>query len=138
VYFHQYIRTRKPCDGNFIKKDYELPDPTQYEAFYDIKTGMYLVYPKIGNIVTGVPTAMSPEEYKEYMLATQSKAYYKEKSDRYSLLFRKDKNDALRKGLIPSNHQKQAFETIFGSNKIEIIPSGFASFDFGGLVPENR
>ncbi|WP_426275978.1 cell surface protein SprA [Chryseobacterium sp. S-02] len=137
-----------PATGSSVKKDYELPDPTQYEAFYDIKTGMYLVYPKIGNIVTGVPTAMSPEEYKEFMLATQSKAYYKEKSDRYSLLFRKDKSDALKKGLIPAlTIRNRLFETIFGSNKIEIIPSGFASFDFGGLyqkidnpliLPQNR
>jgi cell surface protein SprA len=82
---------------------------------------------------------MSPEEYKEYMLATQTKAYYKEKSDRYSLLFRKDKSDAGEKDLIPSLMiNNRLFETIFGSNKIEIIPSGYASFDFAGLVPENR
>ncbi|RXM50493.1 hypothetical protein, partial [Chryseobacterium sp. CH1] len=36
---------------------------------------MYYVYPKIGNTITGPPTAMSPEEYKQYMLATQTKAY---------------------------------------------------------------
>ncbi|KMQ68000.1 gliding motility protein [Chryseobacterium sp. FH2] len=137
-----------PAGPPIIKKDYELADPTTYEAFYDIKTGMYYVYPKIGNTVTGPPTAMSPEEYKEFMLATQSRAYYKEKSDRYNLLFRKDKSDAARKGLIPSlTIRNKLFETIFGSNKIEIIPSGYASFDFAGLyqkidnpliLPQNR
>lgn len=125
-----------------------MADPTRYEAYYDIKTGMYYVYPKIGNTITGPPTAMSPEEYKEYMLATQTKAYYKEKSDKYNLLFRKDRSDARKKGLIPSLLiNNRLFETIFGGNKIEIIPSGYASLDFAGLyqkidnpmiLPQNR
>ncbi|WP_414847656.1 cell surface protein SprA [Chryseobacterium sp. IT-36CA2] len=135
-------------DTAIIRKQYEVADPTRYEAYYDIKTGMYYVYPKIGNTITGPPTAMSPEEYKQYMLATQTKAYYKEKSDKYNLLFRKDKSDARRKGLIPSVMiNNRLFETIFGGNKIEIIPSGYASLDFAGLyqkidnpmiLPQNR
>lgn len=135
-------------DTAIIRKKYEVADPTRYEAYYDIKTGMYYVYPKIGNTITGPPTAMSPEEYKEYMLATQTKAYYKEKSDKYNLLFRKDRSDARKKGLIPSLLiNNRLFETIFGGNKIEIIPSGYASLDFAGLyqkidnpmiLPQNR
>lgn len=141
--FAQQVR-----DTAIIKKDYELADPTQFEAFYDIKTGMYYVYPKIGNTVTGLPTAMSPQEYKEFVMASQTKAYYKDKSEKYSLLFRKDKSDAKRKGLLPSlTIRNKLFETIFGGNKIEIIPSGYASFDFAGLyqkidnpliLPQNR
>ncbi|THV58800.1 cell surface protein SprA [Chryseobacterium candidae] len=135
-------------DTAIIRKQYEVADPTRYEAYYDIKTGMYYVYPKIGNTITGPPTAMSPEDYKEYMLASQTKAYYKEKSDKYNLLFRKDKSDARKKGLIPSLLiNNKLFETIFGGNKIEIIPSGYASLDFAGLyqkidnpmiLPQNR
>lgn len=135
-------------DTAIIRKQYEVADPTRYEAYYDIKTGMYYVYPKIGNTITGPPTAMSPEEYKEYMLASQTKAYYKEKSDKYNLLFRRDRSDARKKGLIPSLQiNNKLFETIFGGNKIEIIPSGYASLDFAGLyqkidnpmiLPQNR
>ncbi|MDR6461217.1 cell surface protein SprA [Chryseobacterium vietnamense] len=135
-------------DTAIIRKQYEVADPTRYEAYYDIKTGMYYVYPKIGNTITGPPTAMSPEEYKEYMLASQTKAYYKEKSDKYNLLFRKDRSDARKQGLIPSLLiNNKLFETIFGGNKIEIIPSGYASLDFAGLyqkidnpmiLPQNR
>ncbi|MGI9583781.1 cell surface protein SprA [Chryseobacterium sp. RRHN12] len=135
-------------DTAIIRKQYEVADPTRYEAYYDIKTGMYYVYPKIGNTITGPPTAMSPEEYKEYMLASQTKAYYKEKSDKYNLLFRRDRSDARKKGLIPSLQiNNRLFETIFGGNKIEIIPSGYASLDFAGLyqkidnpmiLPQNR
>lgn len=134
--------------GFSIKKDYKVSDPTYYEAYYDIQTGMYYVYPKIGNTIVGQPTAMSPEDYKEFMLAQQSKAYYKDKSERYNLLFRKDTSEAQKKGLIPSlTINNRLFESIFGSNKIEIIPSGYASFDFAGLyqkidnpliLPQNR
>lgn len=63
-------------------------------------------------------------------------------------MFRKDKSDARRKGLIPSlTIRNKLFETIFGSNKIEIIPSGYASFDFAAdsirkidnlILPQNR
>lgn len=138
----------QPQQGISIKKNYEITDPTYYEAYYDVKIGMYYVYPKIGNTITGPPVAMSPEDYKEFMLAEQSKAFYREKSDQYNLMFRKDKTDAARKGLIPSlTINNRLFESIFGSNKIEIIPSGYASFDFGGLyqkidnpliLPQNR
>jgi len=134
--------------GVSIKKNYEVTDPTYYEAYYDVKIGMYYVYPKIGNTITGPPVAMSPEDYKEFMLAEQSKAFYRDKSDSYNLMFRKDKSDAAKKGLIPSlTINNRLFESIFGSNKIEIIPSGYASFDFGGLyqkidnpliLPQNR
>ncbi|KUJ50409.1 cell surface protein SprA [Chryseobacterium sp. JAH] len=131
-----------------IKRDYKVTDPTYYEGYYDIKTGMYYVYPKIGNTVVGQPTAMSPEDYKEFMEAQQARLYYKDKSERYSLLYRKDTSEAQRKGLIPSlTINNRLFESIFGSNKIEIIPSGYASFDFAGLyqkidnpliLPQNR
>ncbi|WP_414646829.1 cell surface protein SprA [Chryseobacterium sp. CFBP8996] len=138
----------QPQQGVSIKKNYEVTDPTYYEAYYDVKIGMYYVYPKIGNTITGPPVAMSAEDYKEFMLAEQSKAFYREKSNQYNLMFRKDKTDAAKKGLIPSlTINNRLFESIFGSNKIEIIPSGYASFDFGGLyqkidnpliLPQNR
>ncbi|WP_066680000.1 MULTISPECIES: cell surface protein SprA [unclassified Chryseobacterium] len=138
----------QPQQGISIKKNYEVTDPTYYEAYYDVKIGMYYVYPKIGNTITGPPVAMSAEDYKEFMLAEQSKAFYREKSNQYNLMFRKDKTDAAKKGLIPSlTINNRLFESIFGSNKIEIIPSGYASFDFGGLyqkidnpliLPQNR
>lgn len=131
-----------------VRQEYQLPDPTVYEGFYDIQTGMYYVYPKIGEIVTGPPYVMTPREYQDFMMAQAARDYYKDKSDQYSLLFRKDKDEARRRGLIPAmSIRNKLFESIFGGNKIEIIPSGFASFDVGGLyqkidnpliLPQNR
>ena len=131
-----------------IKKELQLPDPTTYEAFYDIKIGMYFVYPKIGNLISGTPMVMTPREYHQFRMSKISKDYYREKSEQYSALFRKNKNEPRQRGLIPTlNVRNKIFETIFGGNKIEIIPSGFASFDLGGLyqkidnpliLPQNR
>lgn len=137
-----------PEDSISIRKDFTLPDPTRYEAFYDVETGMYFVYPKIGNTVVGTPTMMTVKEYQDYTASTQLRAYYKEKSENHSIIFRKDQTEAQKKGLIPAVLvRNKLFETIFGSNRIELIPQGFASFDLGGLyqkienpliLPQNR
>ena len=139
----------KPIDSLIsVRKDFSLADPIRYDAFYDIKTGMYYLYPKIGNSVVGAPIAMTFEEYKNYVMQNNLRAYYEEKSLLNDLGRRKDQTDAKKKGLIPAiTIKNKMFENIFGSNKIELIPQGFASFDLGGLyqkidnpliLPQNR
>jgi len=138
----------KPSDSTSIRTDFSLPDPLRYEAFYDVGSGMYILYPKVGNMVVGNPVSMTSEEYYQYMLTNQLKEYYREKSSMNALGYRKDQTEAIKKGLLPSvNIKNQLFETLFGGNKIEIIPQGFASFDIGGLyqkidnpliLPQNR
>nr|WP_229728470.1 cell surface protein SprA [Epilithonimonas arachidiradicis] len=139
----------KPADTLVTgRKDFSLADPIRYDAFYDIKTGMYYLYPKIGNSVVGAPIAMTFEEYKNYVMQNNLRAYYEEKSLLNDLGRRKDQTDAKKKGLIPAiTIKNKMFENIFGSNKIELIPQGFASFDLGGLyqkidnpliLPQNR
>ena len=65
-----FLAQQKPSDtANIsIRKDYALPNPTRYEAFYDVKTGMYYLYPKIGNTITGAPIVLTPKEYSTYTL----------------------------------------------------------------------
>ncbi len=144
-----FLAQQKPSDtANIsIRKDYALPNPTRYEAFYDVKTGMYYLYPKIGNTVTGAPIVLTPKEYSTYTLNNSLKDYYQQKAFGGNL-YKEDKKEAEKKGLIQSvTIKNKIFETIFGSNKIELIPNGFASFDLGGLhqkienpliLPQNR
>lgn len=130
------------------KKTFTLPSPIRYEAFYDIKQGLYFLYPKVGNLVTGTPIAMTPAEYADYVRTQGLKSYYHELSTNHNLVHRKDPEVAEKKGLLPSlKIRNKLFETIFGGNKIELIPQGFASFDLGGLyqkidnpiiLPQNR
>lgn len=142
------LAQERPLDSLSIRKDYSLADPVRYDAFFDIKTGMYYLYPKIGNTVVGAPIAMTSEEYRNYVMQNNLRAYYAEKSLLNDLGRRKDQTDAKKKGLIPAITVKnKMFENIFGSNKIELIPQGFASVDLAGLyqkidnpliLPQNR
>lgn len=139
----------KPSDSTTmsIRKDYSLPNPTRYEHFYDINSGMYYLYPKIGNVVVGAPLVLTPKEYANYNLNNSLRDYYQKKASA-NVLYQQDQKEAEKKGLIPSVKIKnKIFETLFGGNKIEIIPNGSASFDLGGLyqkidnpliLPQNR
>ena len=138
----------KPQDSTSVRENFSLPNPLRYEAFYDVSSGMYILYPKVGNMVVGNPVSMTSAEYQQYMLKNQLSQYYNEKSATNNLGYKKDQTDALKKGILPSFKVKnKLFESIFGGNKIEIIPQGFASFDIGGLyqkidnpliLPQNR
>lgn len=137
----------KNPDSISIRQNFPLTNPIQYEAYYDVTSGMYYVYPKLGNMIVGNPITMTPKEYHQYVMKNALGAYYKEKSDNQSLSYR-DQEAATKKGLIPAiNIRNKIFETIFGGNKIELIPQGFASFDLGVLLqkidnplilPQNR
>lgn len=149
VGFTNISAQEKPSDSLIsVRTDFSLADPIRYDAFYDIGSGMYYLYPKVGNTVVGSPIAMTFEEYKNYTMQNNLRSYYQEKSLLNDLSKRKDQTDAKKKGLIPSiTIKNKMFENIFGSNKIELIPQGFASFDLGGLyqkidnpliLPQNR
>ncbi|MDO5614546.1 MAG: cell surface protein SprA, partial [Cruoricaptor ignavus] len=135
-------------DSANVRKEFSLPNPTRYEALYDIASGMYYVYPKIGNTIIGNPTVMTVKEYQAYITSNQLRNYYQEKSENNNLIYRKDQDEIKKKGLLPAILvRNKLFETIFGSNKIELIPQGFASFDLGILsqsienpmiLPQNR
>ncbi|UOE42473.1 cell surface protein SprA [Chryseobacterium suipulveris] len=138
----------KPSDSASVRQDFSLPDPLHYEAFYDVQSGMYILYPKIGNMVVGSPVSMTSDEYYRYMLNNQLSSYYREKSALNSQSYLKETTAGTKKGFLPSlNIKNKLFESIFGGNKIEIIPQGFASFDLGILyqkidnpliLPHNR
>lgn len=129
-------------------KEFSLPDPTRYEAFYDIKSGMYYLYPKIGNLVVGSPISMTPEQYSQYLQNQRVKDYFREKADNSIAKDRVQNEQKRKKTFIPSvTIKNKLFETIFGGNKIELIPQGYASFDLGVftqkidnplILPQNR
>ncbi|MDO4763659.1 MAG: cell surface protein SprA [Flavobacteriaceae bacterium] len=128
-------------------KVFSLPNPTKYEAFYDVKSGMYILYPKIGNLVVGSPFSMTPEQYSQYLQNQKVKEYFREKANG-DVAMERTQNEQKRKGILPSiTIKNKIFETIFGGNKIELIPQGYASFDLGILaqkidnpliLPQNR
>ena len=130
-------------------KEFTIPNPTRYEAFYDIKTGMYYLYPKIGNLVVGEPLTMTPLQYSQYLQNKNIREFFRQKSSEGTYAQIGDKEEeAKKKSLLPSiTIRNRIFETIFGGNKIELIPQGYATFDLGILhqkidnpliLPNNR
>lgn len=135
-------------DSIEVRKDFSLASPMYYEPFYDPISNKYILYPKMGNLVVGTPFAMTPSEYAKYVVSNELTNYYNKKSEQSSLLYRKNPGQLLDKSLIPTiNIKNRLFETLFGSNKIELIPQGYASFDLAVLfqkignpliLPQNR
>ena len=91
---------------------------------YDPETGTYSYYEKIGDTYFKYPTYMSFEEYLNYDSKKSLQDYWKQKSAA------DDINQT--KGFRPQLTVKgEAFDRIFGGNKIDIRPQGSAELSFG-------
>ncbi|MGM5631016.1 cell surface protein SprA [Apibacter raozihei] len=135
---------------NTDEQGLSLDDPVKYEAYYDYKAGNYILYPKVGGVVVGTPVTMTPDEYTQYVMQQKSKEYYREKNrlQEEANKTAKSGTNGKDKRFIPGITVKsKIFEKIFGGNRIELRPSGFASFDLGILyqkidnpqiLPQNR
>ena len=93
---------------------------------------------KIGNLVYGDPIIVSQEEYMNLLLAKSMGEYYLQKSkavdEQYrAVRYKKGDESIKNKGLVlPSlTVNNKIFQTIFGGDKIELIPKGYASLDLG-------
>lgn len=103
-----------------------LNNPSNVESGfqYDPETGTYNYYEKIGDNYFKYPTYMDFDEYIEYDSKQSLQNYWKQKSDA------DDINQT--KGFRPELTVKgEAFDRIFGGNKIDIRPQGSAQLSFG-------
>jgi cell surface protein SprA len=91
---------------------------------YDPETGTYHYYEKIGDTYFRYPTYMTFEEYINYDSQKALQDYWKQKSAA------DDINQT--KGFRPELTVKgEAFDRLFGGNKIDIRPQGSAELSFG-------
>jgi cell surface protein SprA len=112
--------TRRPSSNIDFKTDELITT----EIVYDVKTNQYIVQKKIGNVVLGAPYTMNFDEFQQYNVQQNLKKYW---DQRY-----KSESFEHQSSLIPKiNIGSEAFETIFGSNTIDIKPSGSAALKFG-------
>lgn len=105
------------------------PSNVSQEVEYDPITNTYIIKNNIGSIRYRDPMTMTFEEYYQYELDQSLRNYWKERSDANDGGARKSGIPQL---VIPGD----AFETIFGSNVIDIRPQGSAELIFG--VKANR
>lgn len=106
-------------DPSSIAKKYE----------YDPILDKYIYTEKIGKVNIKYPLVLTREEYHDLIMEEQLKSYFKQKSDAAS-----GRNEDDQKNLIPIFYVNNSFfKSVFGGNRIEVIPRGSVAIDLGLL-----
>ena len=132
---------RKDTTGKSILRLYDVPsnlldskqssplflnNPSNIKStvIYDAEKDEYIVYQKVGDLDYRTPVHMNPDEYRKYEFDKSMRDYW---SSRIS----GDEN-GYRSSIIPQiEFGGEAFDKIFGSNTINIVPQGSAELIFG-------
>ncbi len=111
-----------------------VPNPNSIESkyTYDPITDRYIYTEKIGSFNINYPVILTPKEYYALVAKENLRSYYKEKIDAFD--GKKEGSEEDRKNLLPEFYVKSDFfESIFGSNTIEVVPQGSVEMDLGVL-----
>src|SRR6478609_3472688 len=122
-----------------IKKGYdvgelELANPKSILSAYtyDPVSNTYVYSSSIDDYNINYPVVLTPEEYEKLMLKESMKSYFAKKLD--AIDGNKAGSDAAKKDLLPRYYIKSGlFESIFGSNTIDVKPTGSVEIDLGML-----
>lgn len=102
----------------------DLPKNISSKVVYDPDRNEYIIYQKAGPFDYRTPVRMSPEEYRKYEFDRAMREYW-------NMRLSGDET-GYRSSIIPQLEiGGEAFDKIFGSNVINIIPQGSAELIFG-------
>ena len=97
---------------------------------YDPETDKYIYTNTIDGFPIDAPTILTPKEYEALVLKESMRTYFKKKLD--AIEGTKEGSEAAKKDLLPRYYIKSGiFESIFGSNTIDVKPTGSVEMDFG-------
>jgi cell surface protein SprA len=100
------------------------PSNLKSSVIYDPDKNEYILYQKIGTFDYRTPVHMSPEEFRKYEYTRAMRDYWQSRIS--------GDESGFRSTLIPQIEiGGAAFDKIFGSNTINIIPQGSAELIFG-------
>jgi len=122
------VNTGNPLQDLNNQSPLYLSDPSNFETeiIYDPVTGQYTFKRRIGQFYYDTPTTLTQSEYFEYQNKKGIQEYWKERRGQNS---RSTTNGS---SIIPPMFiGGKAFETIFGSNTIDIRPQGSVDLTFG-------
>ena len=113
--------------GNFKLK---TPSLFKSKYTYDPISNKYIYQTTVGEIDVGIPLVLTPKQYRKRIREENIKNYFTEKID---LLKDEDAEDVSKlKNLLPDLYvNSNFFQSIFGGDKIELIPQGSISMDIG-------
>lgn len=126
----------------------ELANPKSIvEAYtYDPVTDRYIYTFSVDDFNINYPIILTPEQYRELVLRESMRDYFKQKSD--AIDGKKEGSEEAKKDLLPRYYVNSGFfETIFGSNTIDVKPTGSVEMDLGvrytkqdnpSISPRNR
>ncbi len=103
-----------------------LKNPSNFSSQieFDPDKNEYIIYEKVGQLDYRTPVYMSPEEFKRYQFERSMREYWRAKLS--------GDESGIRNSLIPQIQVGgEAFDKIFGSNVINIVPQGSAELVFG-------
>ncbi|WP_396175357.1 cell surface protein SprA, partial [Flavobacterium sp.] len=109
-----------------------LNDPNSIVSAYtyDPVTNLYVYNSKFGEYNINYPQILTPKEYEEKVLRESMRNYFKQKLD--AIEGKKEGTLAAQKDLLPRYYVNSGlFESIFGSNTIDIQPRGSVEMDVG-------
>ena len=126
-----------------VESSYDLSKSryTKYKGIsskytYNPKTGMYLYTETIEGYPINVPMVLSPKEFEAMLLAEQMKGYFQGKIA--ALSGNAENLSETQKNLLPEVYiNSKFFQSIFGSNLIDIVPQGSVGIDLGIRYQKN-
>ncbi|KAF2511952.1 T9SS outer membrane translocon Sov/SprA [Flavobacterium foetidum] len=112
------------------KIDIEDP-PSVVKAYrYDPITDRYIYSNTVDGFNANYPLILTPKEYEDLVLKESRRDYFRKKAD--AITGKKQGSEAAKKDLLPRYYiNSSLFETIFGSNTIDVKPTGSVEMDLG-------
>ena len=114
--------------------------PSILDAYtYDPVTDRYVYTNSVDGFNINYPIILTPKEYEKLMLRESMRAYFKKKSD--AIDGKKEGSEDAKKDLLPRYYINSGFfSSIFGSNTIDVKPTGSVDKGMGpkDLLSESR
>ncbi|CAM3626358.1 cell surface protein SprA [Flavobacterium chungbukense] len=110
----------------------ELEDPPSVMSAYryDPITDRYIYTNSVDGFSINYPLILTPKEYEDLVLKESRRNYFRKKSD--AIDGKKAGAEAAKKDLLPRYYiNSSLFESIFGSNTIDVKPTGSVEMDLG-------
>ena len=97
---------------------------------YDPVTDRYVYTNTVDGFSINYPIILTPKEYESLVLKESMRDYFKKKID--AIDGKKDGSEEAKKDLLPKYYVNSGlFESIFGSNTIDVKPTGSVEMDLG-------
>ncbi|MCF6128427.1 cell surface protein SprA [Flavobacterium sp. AS60] len=121
---------QEPTGYSTGKVEIKNPNSIVNAYTYDPASNRYIYTSTMDGFNINYPIILTPQEYEELVLRESMREYFKEKSD--AIDGKKEGSEAKKKDLLPRYYVNSSFfETIFGSNTIDVKPTGSVEMDLG-------